>query len=258
VAEAVLARGSLRVGYINGAMPYTFINRHGQLVGFDVEMADALASEMGVGLELVPVSRDRMAEVLDEGLCDVVMAGVAVTTSRGSRTAFSANYIDETLAFVVPDYRRADFSSAEWIRANPGLKVAVPDIPYLLDLVQREFPGVVALPLPLDTEKAADYLRSRGDAVDAVALTAERGSFLTLLHPAYSVAVPHPVILKIPLAYPVARHDIEFARFLSHWIDLKQKDGTIPALYNHWILGQDARPPRPHWSILRDVLHWSR
>jgi len=29
-------------------------------------------------------------------------------------------------------------------------------------------------------------------------------------------------------------------------------------LYNHWILGQDARPPRPHWSILRDVLHWSR
>ena len=33
---------------------------------------------------------------------------------------------------------------------------------------------------------------------------AERGSFRTLLYPAFSVAVPHPVILKIPLAYPVS------------------------------------------------------
>lgn len=141
---------------------------------------------------------------------------------------------------------------------DPGLRVAVPDIPYLLGLVQREFPGMTALPIALDDVPRADDLFGGGEPVDALALTAERGSFLTLLHPAYSVAVPHPVILKIPLAYPVARHDIEFARFLSNWIDLKQKDGTIQALYNHWILGQDARPRRPHWSILRDVLHWSR
>ena len=44
---------------------------------------------------------------------------------------YSANYIDETLAFVVPDHRRAEFSSAEWIRGTAGLKVAVPDLPYL-------------------------------------------------------------------------------------------------------------------------------
>jgi ABC-type amino acid transport substrate-binding protein len=258
VAEAVRERGRLRVGHIDGAMPYSFVNSRGELVGFDVEMAYVLADEMGVGLDFVPVARDRMAEILDEGLCDVVMSGVALTTRRGSRMAFSANYIDETLAFLVPDYRRADFSSAEWIRSTPGLKVAVPDIPYLLGLIQREFPDVAALPMPLDAARPADYLQVRGERVDALAETAERGSFLTLLHPEYSVAIPHPVILKIPLAYPVARHDVEFARFLSNWIDLKQKDGTIPALYNHWILGQDARPRHPHWSILHDVLHWAR
>ncbi|MCI0660456.1 MAG: AarF/UbiB family protein [Acidobacteria bacterium] len=52
------------------------------------------------------------------------MAGVLETTRRASRMVFSSSYLDETLAFIVPDYRRADFSSADWIRGTPGLRVA--------------------------------------------------------------------------------------------------------------------------------------
>jgi hypothetical protein len=71
-----------------------------------------------------------------------------------------------------------------------------------------------------------------GLAVDAFVLTAERGSFLTLLHPAFSVAVPHPLDIRLPLAYPVAAPDLEAARFHGTWIEVKRKDGTIPALYD--------------------------
>lgn len=70
------------------------------------------------------------------------------------------------------------------------------------------------------------------------------------------MAVPHPLEMRVPLAYPVARHDLDMARFLGLWIDLKRKDGTIKALYDHWILGKDAKARRPRWSVLRDVLHW--
>jgi hypothetical protein len=83
---------------------------------------------------------------------------------------------------------------------------------------------------------------------------AERGSFLTLLHPAFSVAVPHPLNVRLPLAYPVATRDLEAARFLGTWVELKQKDGTIQALYDHWILGRDATAKRPRWSVLRAIL----
>jgi ABC-type amino acid transport substrate-binding protein len=91
---------------------------------------------------------------------------------------------------------------------------------------------------------------------DAFALPAERGSAWTLIYPQLSVVVPEPGPLKIPLAYPLARHDLAFASFVNTWIDLKRKDGTIDALYRYWILGQDATPRQPRWSILRDVLHW--
>ena len=92
--------------------------------------------------------------------------------------------------------------------------------------------------------------------MDALVFTAERGSFRSLLYPAFSVAVPHPVVVKLPLAYPVARRDVETARFLSNWVDLKPKDGTIQALYDHWVLGRDAQARVPRWSIVRNVLGW--
>jgi Na+/H+-dicarboxylate symporter/ABC-type amino acid transport substrate-binding protein len=256
VLEALHERGVLRVGYIEEGMPYSFTNERGELVGLDVEMAYILAEELAVALELAPVPRDRLAEVLNTGQCDVLMGGVPLTTNRGTQMVFSASYIDETLAFVVPDHRRADFSSAAWIRGTPGLKVAVPDLPYLNGLVRREFPEVTIVPIPFGSESITDFFEGRGPEVDGLVFTAERGSFRSLLYPAFSVAIPHPVILKLPLAYPVASHDVEMARFLSNWIDLKQKDGTIRALYDHWVLGREARPRTPRWSVLRNVLHW--
>jgi hypothetical protein len=141
------------------------------------------------------------------------------------------------------------------VRATPGLRVGVPDLPYLHQVVEREFPNVTIVPVPLADPEG--YFASRGGGLDALFLTAERGSFLTLLYPAYSVAVPHPLEMRMPLAYPVARRDVEMARFLGLWIDLKKKDGTIQSLYDHWILGKDAKAKAPRWSILRNVLHWT-
>jgi ABC-type amino acid transport substrate-binding protein len=255
VLESVRARGRIRVGFVPRQPPFSHFNARGELVGFDVEMAHALARELGVAVEFAPVPRDQFEEVLEAGRVDVVMAGILLTTRRASRVEFSPPYFDETFAFLVEDHRRAEFSDAGWVRAQAGLHVGVPDLPYVRQLVEREFPNVQIEPVPL--VDPAGYLAGRGKSLDAICLTAERGSFLTLLHPAYSVAVPHPLELRLPLAYPVARRDVEMARFMGLWIDLKKKDGTIQALYDHWILGRDAKAKAPRWSILRDVLHWA-
>jgi Na+/H+-dicarboxylate symporter/ABC-type amino acid transport substrate-binding protein len=254
--DAIRERGKLRVGYIEGAMPYSFVNNRGELVGFDVEMAYRLAEELGVELEFMPVKRENLSYCLETHRCDLVMGGVLLTTKRAERMAFSRSYMDESLAFVVPDRRRADFSDAAWIRGTKGLRVAVPALPYLVDFVHREFPNVTIVEIPFNNENIVDYFEGKGEPVDALAFTAERGSFRTLIYPAFSVAVPLPLVIKIPLAYPVAGYDEEFANFMSLWIDLKKKDGTIQSLYDHWILGKDARPPVKKWSILRNVLHW--
>ena len=95
-----------------------------------------------------------------------------------------------------------------------------------------------------------------GGAADALMLPAERGSAWTLIYPKYSVVVPGPAPIRMPLAYPVARRDQGFASFVNTWILLKQKDGTITSLYDYWVLGRRAQAPERRWSIVKDVLHW--
>ena len=252
VLESIRTRGVLRVGYLSDALPFAFFNAAGDLVGFDVELAHRLAKELAVGLEFRPLERANVAERLSTGYCDLVMAGVVVTTLRAETTLYSSSYLDETLAFVVPDHARANFASWKSIRAIPTLTVAVPDVPYYRDMIRTRLPEAHIR----DVRDVDAWFAAWDPEVAAIAMPAERGSAWTLMYPRYSVVVPEPGIVKIPLAFPLARHDEAFASFMNTWIDLKRKDGTIQAAYDYWVLGRESSPPRPRWSILRNVLKW--
>jgi ABC-type amino acid transport substrate-binding protein len=181
------------------------------------------------------------------------MTGVVVTPERAGEMLFSEPYLDETLAFVVKDQLREEFSSWASIRDLGAFPVRILDLPYYIDRVKTRAP---ALKLQVvDTMKQIQEGLKMG-TFDAVVLPAERGSVLTLLYPKYTVVVPEPGIVKIPLAYPVARREQEWVQFVNTWIELKRRDGTIDALYGHWILGRQAEKRQPRWSVIRDVLGW--
>jgi Na+/H+-dicarboxylate symporter/ABC-type amino acid transport substrate-binding protein len=246
-------RGTLRVGWVTDRLPFAFRNRQGELVGLDVEMAHQLARELGVALELVKVDRRDLPRLLDAGYLDTVMSGVAVTTDRLEVMSFSASYLDETLAFIVPDHRREEFNSREAVKRHDSLRIAVPaGVPYYVQKLRRYLPQaeLVALDSP------HQFFRDSAREFDAMLLTAESGSAWCLIYPDFAVAVPQPDRLAVPLAYPVRRGDDAMVEFLNHWIELKHKDQTIERLYEHWILGVAARPSGPRWSVIRNVLGW--
>jgi ABC-type amino acid transport substrate-binding protein len=249
--SVIRSRGALRVGYASNSLPYAFFNGQGHLVGLDVEMAHRLAEELRVGVEFVPVDRERIFGQLSGDYCDIVMSGIVATTDNASRLLLSVPYLDETLAFLVPDHARDAFASWDRIRKMGPIVVGAPDVPYYIDKVTQLAPDA-----RIEVLRSLDDAFALGSGLHATLLPAERGSAWTLLHPEYSVVVPEPGLVKIPLAYAVARHDQAFASFVNTWIDLKRKDGTIDGLYRYWILGQNAEPARPRWSIIRDVLHW--
>jgi ABC-type amino acid transport substrate-binding protein len=252
--DSIKKRGVLRVGVLADRLPFVFVNRDGNLVGFDVEMAQLLAHDLGVKIEFVEMEDMTVLwRLLATGRIDLAMTGMAVTPERAGEMLFSEPYLDETLAFVVKDQLREEFSSWATIRDLGAFPVTIPDSPYYIDRVKTRAP---ALKLQVvDTIKQIEDGLKKG-TVDAVVLPAERGSVLTLLYPKYTVVVPEPGIVKIPLAYPVARRDQDWASFLNSWIELKRRDGTIDALYGHWILGKYAERRQPRWSVIRNVLHW--
>ncbi len=165
---------------------------------------------------------------------------------------FSNSYLDETLALLVRDHDRERFASWSAIQRLGAVTIAGPDLPYFVDKMRAMVPDAT-----IKTFSSVEELfASNQSGVDAIALPAERGSAWTLLYPQYSVVVPEGTIVKIPMAYPIGRRDGGLASFVNTWIELKRKDGTLDALFKYWMLGQNAAPKRPRWSIVRDVLHW--
>ena len=104
--------------------------------------------------------------------------------------------------------------------------------------------------------RSAYFFERRSAELDALLLTAERGAAWTLIHPEYTVAIPQPTVLAVPVAMGMARNAEPLADFINAWLRLKREDGTVDELYQYWILGGGAKPQHPRWSIIRDVLGW--
>jgi ABC-type amino acid transport substrate-binding protein len=250
--ERIRQRGVLRVGFLPDRLPWSFRNSDGQLVGFDTEMAHVLARDLGVELEFVELPADELPRVLEEGAIDVGMSGIPITTALLESVNFSPPFMDETIAFIVRDYQREQYSSREAIQQISEPTIAVLDIPYYIEKVKRYLPTAKLVLI----ESPREFFRAPEGALDALLYTAESGSAWSLIYPSYTVAVPRPDILKVPLAYVVRRGDHEMADFLAGWIELKLRDASFDRLFNHWILGRVTAGRAPRWSILRDVLGW--
>jgi Na+/H+-dicarboxylate symporter/ABC-type amino acid transport substrate-binding protein len=252
--DAIKRRGLLRVGVFTDRLPFVFLNGARRLVGLDVEMAQLLGLDLGVKVEFVEIKElSEVPRLLATDRFDLAMTGIVVTPERAAGMVFSNPYLDETFAFVVKDHLREEFSTWADIRGLGAFAVAIPDLPYFIERVKARAPEL-KLQVVDTIKKIEDGMKA--GTLEAVALAAERGSVMTLLYPKYTVVVPEPGIIKIPLAYPLAGHDQDWLRFINTWIELKQRDGTIEALYGHWILGKQAGKRQPRWSILRNVLHW--
>jgi len=82
--------------------PFEF-EKNGETVGFDIDLADAVAKELG--LETVIVNADFKAvssgKVLNDGQCDVAAAALTITGERARVLDFSSPYFNATQAMVV-------------------------------------------------------------------------------------------------------------------------------------------------------------
>ena len=253
-----MASKTLRVGYLSSSLPYAFINGHQQLVGFDVALMHRLAREIGAALVFVPIPRAALdqqagvAAMLAAGVCDIVAGGIAVTTQRAGAMQLSSSYLSETLAFVVPDRDRRRFASWDAIRADGAVTVAMPAVPYFMDVLHERAPDARVVPV----QDAGELFGANAVTADAFVMPAERGSAWTLRYPQFEVVVPLPDAIKVPLAFALPRGENELVSVVNTWIDLQRSNGALGTLYDYWILGRTSRGRPPRWSIIHDVLHW--
>lgn len=250
--EAIEKRGSLRVGYLEQALPFAYLRSIDELVGFDVDMMLMLANDLGVGVAFVSLSHEEITDSLNSGRVDIVVGGLFATPDRALDTALSEPYMDASLSLVVRDHRRREFKSWEVIRKSQDLKFAVVDLPFLVKRVEKFMPDAQVERIKDPTE----FLSAGADRFDAMLYSAEAGSAWTLLYPQYSVVVPEPNVISIPLVFVLPTDTARWNRYVDAWIGLNKTSRQVEHLYDYWILGQGAEQHKRRWSVVKDILGW--
>lgn len=252
VLERVARTGRLRVGYRPDVLPLSFFNAEGELVGYDVDMAQLFAGQLGASAEFIPFEEGTLAEQLERGDFDIAMSGVAMTPQNLTRMRFGEPHMHATLALVVRDHRDDEFRRRVEDRDFRGVTIAIVSGREQGSFGEGLFPGAAFSA----TDSPRAFFDSDGGGADAFIWSAESGSAWTLLYPTYSV-VPVRPLFQVPIGYPVAKREEEFCNVVSRWVEVTQAGPLDGQLYDYWILGKKTRATRPRWSVVRDVLGWT-
>ena len=93
VLDKVTNEGVIHVGTANNNPPMNYIDEDGNWTGFDVDLADAIADELGVKVDRVVVNNKTRISFLANGTVDMVVSNLSHTRSR-----------DEQIDFAEPAY----------------------------------------------------------------------------------------------------------------------------------------------------------
>src|SRR5215472_19339720 len=117
-----------------GGAPYTFPDPRdpSHIIGFEVDLANALAQHMGRKARFVQNQWDGLVPGLERGEYDVVINGLEITAERAEKINFSTPYFYSTLTLT----RRIDDDRVQRAEDLRGLKVGVLKVTFAERYVQ--------------------------------------------------------------------------------------------------------------------------
>jgi polar amino acid transport system substrate-binding protein len=90
--EEIQERGTINIGMLVDFPPFGLINQQGEPDGYDADVAKLLAEDMGVELNIVPVTGPNRIPYLLSGQVDILVASLGITPERAEQVDFSQPY----------------------------------------------------------------------------------------------------------------------------------------------------------------------
>lgn len=101
--DQIKSAGVIKIGTEGTYAPFTYHDADNKLVGFDVEIGQAVAEKLGVKAEFVEGKWDGLIAGLDANRYDAVINQVGITEARKQKYDFSDPYIVSKAVLVVKD-----------------------------------------------------------------------------------------------------------------------------------------------------------
>lgn len=202
-----------------------------EVVGFEVDLFKAIAEEMGLELNIVPLQFDTIIPAIAAGgQGDVGVSGFSVDPERAKEIDFTTSfYIDDQAVAVMDNSPITEENAAEQLN-QPGVIIAVQTGTTGMDYAQENFPNATIQGYGNSTDCFAAMQSGNATAVCTNLAVVNK-----MLKDAYSDA---RVVLEVATgeeyAAVVSKDNPELTKKLNEALAKLEENGTIQELTNKW------------------------
>ncbi|MCY4385234.1 MAG: transporter substrate-binding domain-containing protein [Nitrospinae bacterium] len=227
VVETIRERGVLKVG-MSIFVPWAMRNRNGELVGFEIDVANKVARDMGVGIDFVPTPWEALIPALTAGRFDVIISGMSVRPRRKLAIDFTVPYAHSGMGVAAMKWPEDYDSAAVTFSCRRG-STSCSD-------VERLFPEAGVRRFGDDAGAFREVLSGKAHAV------------LSSYPQPVIWAGAHPERIFLPTtenlsqsdeAFGLRKGDPDALNFFSNWILVNKANGWLAERHRYWFKTRD-------------------
>ncbi|OGV18477.1 MAG: hypothetical protein A2X47_09450 [Lentisphaerae bacterium GWF2_38_69] len=247
ILERIARTGTMKVGYDPQAIPFSFFNSYGHLVGYDIEFIYEIAHNLACKkIEFYPITNIGDYEnALKEGkFIDICVGGFIYTGEVMNNVFNSQPYMKCTVSIVIPEKLRSKYPNIESVFYSKELTLG-----YRRSRSQKSIKYFIDRPyVSLDSfdEFYVDH------KTDALLLPGEMASAIGIMHPGYWVYYYYGEDYRAYFAYalPYNEKASTFREDINDWINTRQWTGEDKKRFDYWVLGKVKMDFYTPWSVL--------
>lgn len=231
VLDRVLERGELRVAMSGDQAPFNMLNRSGEMMGLEVDLARALAGSMGVKLDIVTESFDKLLPSLDGGKVDMVMSGMAITPERVQSVTFIGPYMLSGKSILTKSDALAKAQQSDDIN-KPELKLAALSGSTSQKFIETNLPHAKLVKVK-NYDKGVQMVRD--GKVDAMVADMPICVLSVMRYPDEGLLTLNQPMTIEPVGIAVSADDAQFQNLVESYLDAFEKIGMMNALRKKWL-----------------------
>ena len=232
VIEEIKHRGVLRIG-LSTFVPWSMRDKKGDLIGFEIDVANKVAADMGVKTEFVPTAWDGIIPALLAGKFDVIISGMSITPERNLTVNFTIPYAHSGQQMTANKKLAGGFKSLDQFN-DPNVTITCRRGTSTCAAAQKVFPKVTLRQFDDDAQSLQEVLN--GNAY-AVITSAPKPRLWTLDHADTLFMPTEDNLTKSDEAFAVRKGDPDAINFFDNWILFNTSNGWLNDRHDYWFKG---------------------
>lgn len=224
---------ALIVGLDDTFPPMGFRDDNGDIVGFDIDIANEIGERLGYKMEFQAIDWSLKETELEAGNIDLIWNGYTITPEREEKVLFSEPYMENSQMIVVP--ADSDIQSKEDLK---GKVVAAQQSSSAVDAINnddssfpQDFANGEVVQYPSNNDVFNDLINGRADAI---VVDETMGRYYMSLNEDFDYRVLEDNFGEEYYAVGMRKDDTDFKKEFDQALQEMKDDGTYDEIYGKW------------------------